>query len=75
MLFWPLCLQWKIGDLSPGFLADGFLWVAFPISGGKKVHCNIYVFPSSFLQIVSLNSTYNPIPIDPAAVSMSIIYI
>lgn len=35
----------KTRDLNSGFLLEGFLWVAFPFSGGKlkkkKSMCNI----------------------------------
>lgn len=48
-------LNGKIGDLNPGFLVEGFLWVAFPslVEKRKNFTATFSFYPSSFLEIVS----------------------
>lgn len=48
-------LNGKIWDLNPGFMVEGFLWVAFPslVEKRKNFTATFSFYPSSFWEIVS----------------------
>lgn len=50
-------LNGKIGDLNPGFLVEGFLWVALPslVEKRKNFTATFTFYPSFFLEIAKFH--------------------